>query len=167
MAPRSISEAARLSAGGRPPPPARRGIIRLAGPADLDAVAALADAAFDDARGPGREELRISIGRGTVNLLEADGELQGVIILEPLDDDLFVVTLAVAPEHRRRGLGRRLIAFAEREARCRGLGSIHLYADRRSRTGLAFYERLGFRSTAEAAPGRIGGDEVPLVRAVL
>lgn len=85
--------------------------------------------------------------------------------MEPLDDHLFVVTLAVAPEHRRQGLGRRLIAFAEGEARCRGLGSIHLHADRRSPTGLSFYERLGFRRALEAP--RVGGDEVPLVRPVV
>ncbi len=57
-----------------------------------------------------------------------------------------IAGLAVDVEHRRRGVGRTLVAAAEDWARAHGLVTLRLRS-RDSRAGAhAFYERLGFRA---------------------
>jgi len=50
--------------------------------------------------------------------------------------------LYVTPEHRRFGVGRRLVAAIEDEARARGKHRLYLYTD----DAIPYYERLGWRA---------------------
>ena len=84
------------------------------------------------------------IERRTVHLLEHEGALMGVIVMEPCPDHLFVETLAVPPEHQRKGVGTRLMRFADSEARRFGLTEVSLYTHSRMAPSLAFYRALGF-----------------------
>jgi ribosomal protein S18 acetylase RimI-like enzyme len=52
--------------------------------------------------------------------------------------------LAVAPDHRRRGLGGLLMAAAERALAARGCPKINLQVRAGNERVVAFYERLGF-----------------------
>lgn len=52
--------------------------------------------------------------------------------------------LAVAPDHRRRGLGRQLVAEAERRLRELGCPKINLQVRHSNASAMAFYRRLGF-----------------------
>jgi ribosomal protein S18 acetylase RimI-like enzyme len=65
---------------------------------------------------------------------------------------MYVALLAVAPEARGTGLGRRLMAEAEAEAAARGLTGVWL--DTFSFQAPGFYERLGYRvfGTLEDSP---------------
>lgn len=85
---------------------------------------------------------------------------QDVFVAELEDGDLIgtvgygggeLWALFVAPEHQRLGLGSALVAHVEAHARQRGLRQIVLSA---SRTGIAFYEQLGYRPAG--APHRGG-----------
>ena len=62
--------------------------------------------------------------------------------------------LAVAPEHRRLGLGRRMMAAAEAELRKLGCPKINLQVRSGNRDVLAFYERLGFRPDETVSLGK-------------
>jgi ribosomal protein S18 acetylase RimI-like enzyme len=53
--------------------------------------------------------------------------------------------LAVAPEWRRRGIGRMLIEYAIEEARAAGASRIDLTANATKQAGHALYRSLGFR----------------------
>lgn len=55
---------------------------------------------------------------------------------------LFVKQLWVAESFRRRGIGRRLMIAAEREARLRGC--VHAHCDTFDFQALPFYEKLGY-----------------------
>jgi GNAT superfamily N-acetyltransferase len=55
---------------------------------------------------------------------------------------LYVRHVFVAPARRGQGLGRELMALAEREAR--GRGCVGVYLDTFSEDAASFYERLGF-----------------------
>lgn len=62
------------------------------------------------------------------------------------------ITIDVAPERRRSGLGRRLMETAEQHLAGLGCGSVMLEVGAGNLPAQAFYERLGYRQT-----GRIPG----------
>jgi ribosomal protein S18 acetylase RimI-like enzyme len=68
-------------------------------------------------------------------------------IAEP--DALLIENVAVSPACQGRGLGRRLIAHAERLAAAMGHGEIRLYANARFVDNVAFYQRLGYMIARE------------------
>ena len=64
-------------------------------------------------------------------------------------DALLIENVAVSSTCQGRGLGRRLIAHAERLAAAMGYGEIRLYANARFVENVAFYQRLGYTITRE------------------
>ncbi len=63
---------------------------------------------------------------------------------------LLIENVAVSPAWQGRGLGRRLMAHAERLAAAMGYGEIRLYTNARFVDNVAFYQRLGYAITHEA-----------------
>jgi len=86
------------------------------------------------------------ISRGVVHVLHErpTGELRGLIVLWPTDGAMCVDNVAVDPRYQGRGIGRRLITFAEEQARAAGLPELRLYTNEVMTENLAFYARLGF-----------------------
>lgn len=135
--------------------------IRLAEAVDQDAVEAIVKAAYD----PwipviGVEPLPLVadyaelISRGHVYVLEYD-EVDGVIVLVPEDETLLVENVAVRPDRQGRGLGHRLLAFAEFRARSLGLSAVRLYTNEKMTSNIGLYESLGYRETGrEGIDGR-------------
>jgi ribosomal protein S18 acetylase RimI-like enzyme len=94
------------------------------------------------------------ITQGHVHVLE-NGEIDALIVLQPLDGVLLVENVAVRPDRQGRGLGRRLMAFAEFRARSLGLPELRLYANEKMTSNIGLYESLGYRETErEAINGR-------------
>jgi GNAT superfamily N-acetyltransferase len=58
----------------------------------------------------------------------------------------YVLNMFVEPDHRRRGLGRHLMAMVRAEAEAMEIGYVTLHA---TRQGRSLYERLGWTPTAE------------------
>ena len=89
-------------------------------------------------------------------LVEADGQVVaggGIIFLEfqphPNDPNprrAWVVNMFTDPEHRQRGLARRLMAVMLAWCRAQGMSSLSLHA---SDSGRTLYESLGFAPTNE------------------
>jgi len=90
------------------------------------------------------------IADGTVHVLEDDTTVVGVIVLIPRVGRLDLDNVAVDPDHQHQGHGRRLIAFAEAEARRLGLPEVRLYTNIVMTENLALYTRLGFEETHRA-----------------
>jgi GNAT superfamily N-acetyltransferase len=76
------------------------------------------------------------------------GVVDGVAVFFRRDDHLFLENVAVRDAARGRGLGRRLIAFAEDTARGLGLRAVRLYTNEKMTANLALYPRLGYREIA-------------------
>jgi len=142
---------------------------RLAAADDLRTVDALTHAAYahyvPTVGGkplPMSEDYAPRIEAGDVWLLEEAGEALGLIVLEDEGDALMIFSVAIAPEHQHRGLGRRLIGFAEDEARRRGRGTLKLYTNAKMTRNIAIYRRAGFQETGRmenpAHPGRVRVD---------
>jgi ribosomal protein S18 acetylase RimI-like enzyme len=139
-------------------------VIRTAQPADRAAVEAVVQAAYSvyverigKPPAPMLDDYDRRIAAGAVTVLdEADGRIAAIIVLVPKTDHLLLDNIAVRPDCQGRGLGRRLIAFAEAEARRQGFAELRLYTHERMTENIAVYTRLGF---AETGRGRQAGYE--------
>ena len=90
------------------------------------------------------------IARGVVHVLpEPTGSgVRGVIVLIPLAGAMLVENVAVHPRYQRRGLGRRLMSFAEDQARAAGLREMSLYTNKAMTENVALYKHLGYVEVA-------------------
>jgi ribosomal protein S18 acetylase RimI-like enzyme len=80
--------------------------------------------------------------RGSFDVIEVDGRPAGRLYVDRRPGDLRIVDIAVLPEFRNRGIGRRLVEELQQQAAAEGrIVSIHVEAHNRA-AGL--YERLGF-----------------------
>ena len=130
-------------------------MLRKARTDDRAAVEAIVDAAYSiyverigKAPGPMLDDYAGLIAAGAVSVLEdPDGVIAALIVLLPKPDHLLLDNIAVRPDRQGRGLGRRLIAFAESEARRRGYAELRLYTHETMTENIALYTRLGFRET--------------------
>jgi GNAT superfamily N-acetyltransferase len=106
-------------------------MIRCARPEDADAIRRLVLDAYGHyiARmgkppGPVLDDYDGRIADGQTWVLEEDGRLAGVLVLEDAEPGaLLLDNVAVAPSAQGKGHGRALVAFAEEEA-CRHVGAI-------------------------------------------
>jgi N-acetylglutamate synthase-like GNAT family acetyltransferase len=108
--------------------------FRRATPRDLDNIVALQRAAYARNRtllgvepSPLMVDYADVLATKEVWCHDADGELAGVLILEPEADHLMIWSIGINPTHQSRGLGNRLLAAAEVRARELGVGVIRLY----------------------------------------
>jgi ribosomal protein S18 acetylase RimI-like enzyme len=69
------------------------------------------------------------------------------LALEVQADHVTVWSVAVAPAHQQRGLGRRLMAFAEGRARDLQRPELRLFTNARMEGNIALYRRLGYGET--------------------
>jgi ribosomal protein S18 acetylase RimI-like enzyme len=86
------------------------------------------------------------IDRGLVYVLRgpAQGAIRGVLVMEPHGDTMFIDNVAVHPEHQHKGLGRRLLLFAEQQAVTRRLNELRLYTNELMTENIAYYRRRGY-----------------------
>ena len=131
-------------------------MIRPAMPADREAIEAIVAAAYapyveriGKKPGPMLDDYAALIAAGVVTVDEdAAGQLAGLIVLLPKNDHLLLDNIAIHPGRQGQGLGRRLIDFAEAEARRRGYREIRLYTHETMTENIALYTRRGFVETA-------------------
>jgi predicted N-acetyltransferase YhbS len=130
--------------------------IRVATPADVEAVIACAEQAFAD-------RMQIESGAGACandDLLEqihgrnlhvisnkAGARIVGYIALLPISDYLFVDSIAVLPDFQGDGLGTQMLVFAEQEASRLGLKSVRLFTKLKEADSFAFYQYRGYTET--------------------
>jgi [ribosomal protein S18]-alanine N-acetyltransferase len=86
------------------------------------------------------------------------GMLAGFAIMQFGDDSAHLNLLAVVPAHRRRGVGRRLLAWLEETAFTAGTFLIELELRAQNRIARSFYESQGYAEVA-VLPGYYQGVE--------
>ncbi|MFO1048739.1 MAG: GNAT family N-acetyltransferase [Geminicoccaceae bacterium] len=98
--------------------------------------------------GPMLDDYARRVADGQVWVLEDEGALAGILVLEDAEDGaLLLDNLAIAPGAQGKGHGRTLVAFAEAEARRRGHSQVRLYTHVLMVENVAIYGRLGFLET--------------------
>jgi len=89
------------------------------------------------------------------------GAIRGFGIMHYGDDSAHLALLAVEPELRHQGMGRRLVGWLEQVARTAGITQLRVEARADNGNAIAFYARLAFTQT-----GRITGYYEGMVDAV-
>ena len=140
-------------------------MIRLAEANDAGTVGALVREAygrwverFGREPSPMRDDYARRIADGQVWVLEEEGKLIGLVMLKDGPEALLIPNIAVAPAAQGQGYGRRLIAFAELEARRHGYREVKLVVNALMGENVAIYQHLGFREVErihEEEPDRV------------
>jgi GNAT superfamily N-acetyltransferase len=79
-----------------------------------------------------------------------DGEVVGLLVLAVKPDHLLLENVAVLPSAQGCGIGARLLALAEDQARELGRGEIRLYTNEAMTENLVYYPKHGYAETHRA-----------------
>jgi ribosomal protein S18 acetylase RimI-like enzyme len=126
-------------------------LLRIARPGDAGAVAALARLAYAKwVPVLGREPLPMhadyaaAIADHRIDLYERDGRLVASLETREGDGHLFVISLAVDPDHQGQGLGHRLLEHADSLALQGGFGEVRLLTNGLMASNVDYYQRHGY-----------------------
>jgi len=100
---------------------------------------------------PMRADYEAAVRDHRIDLLFRDGELAALIETVAEADHLLIENVAVAPAFQGRGLGRTLLAHAERLALEFGYAELRLYTNKLFAANITLYLRLGYRIDREEA----------------
>ncbi len=131
--------------------------VRPAAGSDVPALRAVAEHAYAGyvprigrPPAPMTADYAAAVGSGLTWVAESAGEVVGLLVLAVRGDHLLLENVAVLPSAQGRGIGARLLALAEDQARARGLGEIRLYTNEAMTENLAYYPRRGYAETHRA-----------------
>lgn len=134
--------------------------VRLAGPEDAAAIAALSRDLIEHGLPWRWREARvgraIAAHDANVAVIGPSGAPQAFGIMSYRDDDAHLLLLAVHPAHQRQGLGSAVLVWLEQVARSAGAARIVLEARRSNDAARSFYNEHGYHERA-IAPSMYGG----------
>jgi GNAT superfamily N-acetyltransferase len=130
--------------------------LRTGGPADVGAVTAIINAAYQverffvDGDRTSEDEVRRYMAKGAFLVAEEDGRPAGCVYIEQRGDRGYFGLLAVDPAQHGKGLGRTLVEAAEERLRRAGCIAMDIsVVDLRTELP-PFYRRLGYVETGTA-----------------
>ncbi len=94
--------------------------------------------------GPMLDDYTCIVAEREVHVAELESFVVGVLVLGPGDEGFLLDNIAVRPEQRGRGLGRRLLQLAEERAAAAGFESIYLYTHETMVENHALYAHVGY-----------------------
>ncbi|NOG70768.1 GNAT family N-acetyltransferase [Roseicella sp. DB1501] len=129
-------------------------MIRPARPEEAPLLAAIVERAY----GPwvpvvGRrpfpmdDDYAARIAAGEAFVLETEGEIRGLVVIETHPDHLMLDNIAIEPARQGHGDGRVLLDFVEAEARRRTLPEVRLYTNVLMERNIALYAKRGYAET--------------------
>ena len=139
----------------------KRSVILEASSTDHVSIAALHGRAFP--RGWSRSEIAKLALQKNVTLLTArtvgdpDGPVLGFNIIRQADDEAEILSIAVDPKGRGRGLGESLMREAILRLRANRVAKLILEVDESNEPAVKLYNRLGFQTVGNR-PGYYSGD---------
>lgn len=123
--------------------------IRRARPEDIPQVVALERIAFIDPWDESTLRESLDVFPETFFVAQNGGDLAGFVVagLEDTGDELYghIMNVAVAPEYRRLGIGKRLIRRLEQEFMFMGASGVQLEVRITNTSAQEFYRYLGYR----------------------
>ena len=136
-------------------------MIRAATSEDVSAIASLIDASYRvyvPALGrdpqPMTDDYADLVASGEVSVLIEQQDIAGVLVLQDQKDALLVRTVGIAPAYQGRGLGRRLMAYAEERAAACKKKALRLYTNEVMTGNVDLYRWLGYSETHRTGPDK-------------
>jgi ribosomal protein S18 acetylase RimI-like enzyme len=128
--------------------------IRKATAGDLAWVEKVAKAAYEiyverigKKPAPMIADFESQIAAGRMDVWQEGAQVAGFIVHYPREDHLHIENVAVHPACAGQGIGGKLIALAEENAREKGFSAVELYTNEKMTENLSFYPHLGYRET--------------------
>lgn len=128
--------------------------IRKAQPADTPKMKNCVKAAYrhyiarmGKSPGPMLDDYSEVVRKHQAFVAELNGQVVGVLVLILQDDGILLDNFAVPPEYQGQGFGRKLVEFAESEARNQGFYHLDLYTHECMAENIKMYKRLGYVNT--------------------
>jgi ribosomal protein S18 acetylase RimI-like enzyme len=125
--------------------------MRLARPEEAPLLAALVERAYGPYVPvigirplPMEDDYPARIAAGQAWVLEQDGAILGLLVLEDAPDHLWLDNIAVEPARHGAGIGQRLMRFVFEEAARRGRPEVRLMTNEKMSRNIGIYGRLGF-----------------------
>jgi [ribosomal protein S18]-alanine N-acetyltransferase len=118
-------------------------------PSDFNALVAMDQVCFPKTIAYGRREMQGYLHSENSHCIVAEisGLITGFILIESKGDLAHVITLDVAPAHRRKSAGSLLLAAAEDEAVSRGAARMVLETATSNEPAIALWNKHGYRVT--------------------
>ncbi|WP_405832427.1 GNAT family N-acetyltransferase [Streptomyces sp. NBC_01176] len=135
--------------------------IRRAVASDVGAVKVVTDAAYHPyiARigvvpQPMDADHAANVAAGRVFVTGGPGEgVTGLVVVEAREDHLYLDSIAVHPDARGKGVGRRLLAFVEAHARELGLPEVRLFTNAMMWENRKIYPKYGYEVVERRVDG--------------
>ncbi len=113
--------------------------------ADLPLLFGLAKGTFGGLPGWSDERVLEVLNSDVIFVAREDDQPAGYVALQPAETGVIVVEqLFVAPGHEQRGIGHRLLAYAEGYAIAERAQSLHVVVEASNEPARSFYKRSGF-----------------------
>ncbi|MEU0413636.1 GNAT family N-acetyltransferase [Streptomyces griseorubiginosus] len=132
--------------------------IRPAGSADVPAVKAVTDAAYEHyieriglVPQPMRRDHAANVAAGQVYV--TGDPVVGLVVIEERADHLYLDNIAVRPDAQGQGVGGRLLRFVEAHARALGLPEVRLYTNAKMWENQEIYPRFGYEVVERRVDG--------------
>ncbi|MFF4786758.1 GNAT family N-acetyltransferase [Streptomyces griseorubiginosus] len=132
--------------------------IRPAGPADVPAVKAVTDAAYEHyieriglVPQPMRRDHAANVAAGQVYV--TGDPVVGLVVVEEREDHLYLDNIAVRPDTQGQGVGGRLLRFVEAHARALGLPEVRLYTNAKMWENQEIYPKFGYEVVERRVDG--------------
>ena len=127
--------------------------IRAAVEADAEAIAACVKSAYGDYEnrigrppGPVLQDYHQVIHEREVLVAVVGQEILGVLALAETAEGFLLDNVAVSPPAQGRGIGKKLLEYAEQRAQAEGYESIYLYTNELMVENQALYARIGYKA---------------------
>jgi ribosomal-protein-alanine N-acetyltransferase len=135
---------------------------------DSEAAALLHAQCFPHEPWPADAFIALLSARAEGFALWREGAMIGLILVRPAADEAEILTFAVAPAYRRRGLGARLLLQVMAAMQHESIAKIFLEVAEDNEAARLLYERLGFMVVAQRAGYYHGtdGPQTALVMAI-
>ena len=112
---------------------------------DLPQLFVFASSVFASRPGWSDERVLEVLHEDVIFVAREQGQLAGSVALSPEENETIVIEqLFVAPGHEGRGVGRRLLAYAEGYAISEQARSLRIVVEQDNRPARSFYRRSGF-----------------------
>lgn len=96
---------------------------------------------------PMQDDYAARVAAGKAFVLEAEGAVRGLVVIETHPDHLMLYNIAVDPARQGTGEGRALLDFIEAEALRRELPEVRLYTNVLMDRNIALYAKRGYVET--------------------